>query len=86
MRRSRNRDFWRGARPLFIPRGGRPLPYQKKLLQATNEYFCAGAVWERIDGLWKCTEAAPIIGWMRGMSPPAAKLELARRGCQWEWI
>jgi hypothetical protein len=57
---------------LFIPKGGKPLPYQKKVLQAKNEYFCAGAVWERIDGIWRCTEAAPIIKWMLKMNWPGA--------------
>ena len=70
----------------MIPEGGKPLPYQKKVLQAKNEYFCAGAVWERIDGIWRCTEAAPIIKWMLKMTPESAKFELARRGCDWEWI
>ncbi len=86
MSRSNQRDFWRGARPLLIPAGGRPLPAARRLMQAKNEYFCAGAVWERLDGLWRCTEAAPILKWMLKLEPAAAKLELARRGCEWEWL
>lgn len=79
--------FWSPPKAAVrVPEGGKVLSYQKRLLQAQNDYFCAGAVWERIDGHWRCTEAAPIIAWMRKMSPAEAKLELARRGCSWEWI
>lgn len=80
------KDFWRGARPLIIPEGGKPLPYCRRLMQAKNDYFCAGAVWERKDGIWRCIEAAPILRWMLKMTPESAKLELARKGCDWKWL
>jgi hypothetical protein len=57
-----------------------------KVLRAWNEFWVAGAVWEKRDGHWFCVHTAPIIAWMRKMTPESAKLELARRGCQWEWI
>ena len=81
----RKRNFWSRAKPLVIPQGGRPLSYEKKVLEARNEYWKAGAVWERIDGHWRCTSADQVMGWMRKLTPESAKLELARRGCQWEW-
>lgn len=55
-------------------------------MQATNEYFCAIAVWERKDGFWRCVEAAPILRWMLKMTPESAKLELAGKGCDWKWL
>ena len=48
--------------------------------------FTAGALWKRKEGQWRCILTAPIIKWMKGMEPGAAKLELARRGCSWEWV
>lgn len=85
LKKRKKRKFWNSG-PLVIPQGGKPLDYSKKLLQAKNDFWCAGAVWERIDGQWRCTEAAPIIRWMLKMTPENAKLELAKRGCQWQWI
>jgi len=82
----RNRGFWHGAKPLDIPSGGRFLPNQTRLLRASNEFFTAGAVWQRKDGQWSCIQAAPILAWMFKLTPTAAKLELARKGCSWEWI
>lgn len=37
-------------------------------------------------GIWSCTSAAPIIRWMVGKTPAAAKIELRRLGCSFEWI
>ncbi len=57
-----------------------------RLLRVQNDYFTAGAVWEKIGGFWSCTKPAPIIGWMRGKTPDAAKFELLRLGCSFEWL
>ncbi len=86
MSRRRRRNFWSGAKPLVIPEGPKHVPDTRRLMQAQNEYFTAGAVWERKDGLWRCIEAAPILDWMRKCTPESAKLELARRGCEWVWL
>jgi hypothetical protein len=63
-----------------------PAPTNSKVLRCWNEFWTAGAVWEKHGMEWVCTDAAPIIRWMLKMNPAAAKLELARRGCQWEWL
>lgn len=56
------------------------------LLRVSNRYFVAGADWEKDLCGWVCVRAAPMLHWMVGMSPDAAKSELIRRGCTWEWI
>jgi hypothetical protein len=61
-------------------------PVLEKQLKARNEFFVACATWKRVDGLWMCVEAAPSLGWMKKMDPASAKLELAKRGCSWEWV
>jgi hypothetical protein len=86
MSRQRHRNFWQGAKPLQIPSGGTFLPNQTLLLRASNDFFVAGAIWRRKDGQWACIQTAPILRWMLKLSPTEAKLELARRGCSWEWI
>lgn len=55
-------------------------------MRCQNDYFVAGAVWRRKDGIWSCIRAAPIIKWMLGMSPESAKMNLAKRGCSWQWV
>lgn len=57
----------------------------ERLMRCQNDYFVAGAVWRRKDGIWSCIRAAPIIKWMLGMSPESAKMNLAKRGCSWQW-
>ena len=61
-------------------------PVLERQLKARNEFFVALATWKRVDGLWMCVEAAPSLGWMKRMDPASAKLELAKRGCSWEWV
>lgn len=61
-------------------------PAAEKVLRCWNEFWTAEARWRRREGIWVCVESADIIRWMRKMSPEAAKLNLARRGCAWEWI
>jgi hypothetical protein len=63
-----------------------PGPRATKNLDCWNEYWNAQARWEKYGTGWRCVQAAPIIAWMLKMDPATAKLELARRGCQWEWI
>lgn len=83
----------RRARYLRIPTGPYAplpklefLPDTQRLMQCQNEFFTAGAIWCRIQGQWSCIKAAPIIRWMEGMDRQAAKHELLKRGCSWEWV
>lgn len=87
------RTFVRQLPPMEVewPQDYKPLvgglsPTVTLLMRATNEYFTAGAVWVRRANVWTCTEAAPILRWMKGMNRDQAKIELLRRGCTWEWI
>jgi hypothetical protein len=64
----------------------RPKPTITRLLQVSNEYLTAAAVWVRSDGFWRCTQAAPIIAWMRRTPVDRIPIELLKRGCRWEWI
>jgi len=61
-------------------------PTITKLLQASNEYFTAGAVLQRTDGFWRCIQAAPIIAWMRRTPVDRIPIELLKRGCRWQWL
>jgi hypothetical protein len=82
---------WRAGRVPAIwgtPRPENPqyLSEQTKTLKARNEFFVASALWKRLNGLWICVEASPKLEWMKKLDPGTAKLELARRGCSWEWL
>lgn len=61
-------------------------PRITRLVQVQNEYFTAGATFERIDGLWRVKECAPILHWMRKVPFDQIKVELLRRGCSWQWL
>lgn len=69
--------------PKFV---GQLSPTISRVMQVSNEYFTAGAVWERRANVWGCVQAAPIIKWMVGMNSDKAKIELLKRGCRWEWL
>jgi len=58
----------------------------ERLLRVTSPKFCAGAVWVKRDGVWRCTESAPILSWMRRKSPEEARAILDRYGWAWEWV
>lgn len=61
-------------------------PDCERVMRCWNEYWVSGAVWRRKDGIWGCVKAEEKVKWMLHMSPESAKLNLARRGCSWEWI
>lgn len=49
--------------------------------------FCAGAVFQRRSGVWRCTEAAPIIEWMtRVQNPPVILNWLKAKEFSYEWV
>lgn len=86
-RGSRLDQSWYDAHKDRFPSGKPMLPPNKSLLlYAQNEYFTAGAIWERKDGQWSCTKTAPILNWMRGLNPLDAKFELLKRGCSWQFL
>lgn len=85
-RANRKRDGVSLRKHLAVDRPKVYLANEVKVLRVRNEFFCAGAVWVRKDGIWACKMAAPILHWMIGMSPLETKLELARKGCSWEWL
>ena len=58
----------------------------ERLLRVVTDYFCAGAVWKKIGGFWECVLTAPILHWMKGMSPLDAKVALLKMGAQFEWL
>lgn len=57
-----------------------------RLLRVQTSYFTAGAVWSKIYGVWSCTHAAPILHWMRGLSPGDAKLALLRMNATFDFL
>jgi hypothetical protein len=61
-------------------KGGRRYDLRAGLLflRVQTEFFTAGAVWQKIYGIWSCTSAAPKIRWLQGMNPAQAKLALER--------
>lgn len=59
---------------------------KRRVLRVSAARFVAGAVWIRTDDGWRCERAAPIIKWMRGMTPEAARKRLNEAGFSWEWI
>jgi len=61
-------------------------PHPVRLLRVTTDYFCAGAVWEKIGPCWSCFRTAPILKWMRGMNPDQAKLALLKMGARYEFL
>jgi len=56
------------------------------LLRVQTDYFVAGAVWEKIGGVWSCVKAAPIIKWLRGMNPNQAKIALLKMGAHYQFL
>ncbi len=62
-----------------------PIPTISKLLEVSNEYFTASAVWTRRDNVWSCTAASPILSWMKTTPYDKVQVELLRRSCKWFW-
>ena len=63
----------------------RSKPVVTKLLMVSNDFFSAAAVWTKRDNVWSCTEAAPILSWMRTTPLNKVSIELLKRGCRWSW-
>ena len=87
-RYSTHSRFKRNSESLFGPNASPRYIHGEdtRLLRVQNDYFTAGAIWLRTDGVWSCIDAAPIIAWMRRTPFDQIKNELLKRGCSWEWL
>ena len=59
---------------------------QRKIMAAKNEFHQGHAVWEKSDGIWSCVQAGAGLEWLVGLEKITAKIELAKRGFEWEWL
>lgn len=82
-RRKYRRKLWQPEKKPKAPEYSKP--DVQRILVCWNDYWTAGALWRRKDGVWGCVTAEERLGWMKGKSPEQAKLELARLGCEWKW-
>lgn len=73
-------------RSLVDSNGGHIAPDTERLILCSNEFLTAGAVWQRRFGQWFCYKTAPILHWMKGLSPTQAKFEALKRGMSWTWL
>lgn len=78
------------ARTWLRPEPAVPQPRQVRnvtvVMHIWNEYFDALSEWQRRANVWACTRADKAIGWMVGMNRDKAKVELLKRGCNWERV
>lgn len=56
------------------------------LLKVQTDAFRAGALWEKIYGIWSCTKSARTLSWMKGMNRLDAKLALLRMGASFNFL
>ena len=54
-------------------------------IEASNEFYHGFAVATRKDGIWTFTEADSCLNFLVGKDPISAKMDLLRRGFQWQW-
>jgi len=57
----------------------------RRLLKVQSEDFRAGAVWEKVNGVWSCISTATILHWMKGMAKDQAAINLLKMGARWHW-
>lgn len=55
------------------------------LLRIEAPHFVAGAIWRKVDGEWRCIDAAPIIRWMVGKDKSIAAY-LRKKGWMYQWL
>lgn len=55
------------------------------MIIVSNPHFTAAALWAKIGGVWSCTKTAPVLRWMRRMSPDKAKIALLKMDAAWSW-
>jgi len=46
----------------------------------------AGAEFEKVGDEWRCISAAPIIKYMKDMSPSSIKAYIGKKGWKYEWL
>lgn len=85
---AKNPSIWLEAHPEFNPSheltvGPRPF---KKLLRVETAHFCAGAVYEKVNGVWCCIAAAPILSWLKRTDINKVKVALLRMEATWSWL
>lgn len=56
-----------------------------KTLTAHNEFMTGTATFQRKSGLWRCISVSKELSWLRDIPFDGIKLELLRRGFEWEW-
>lgn len=54
-------------------------------LEACNEFHHGFAMSTRKDGIWTFSEADDCLKFLVGKDPISAKMDLLRRGFQWQW-
>jgi hypothetical protein len=59
---------------------------QPLTLRVETDYFVAGAIFEKIYGVWSCVRAAPILRWMIGKSPKEIHTGLLKMGADYDWL
>jgi hypothetical protein len=59
---------------------------QPLTLRVETPYFVAGAIFEKIYGVWSCVKAAPEIAWMTGKSPKEIHLGLLKMEADYDWL
>lgn len=57
-----------------------------RTLRIIAPHYCAGAVFEKIVGVWNCTEAAPIVKWMEYKPVSEIKSYLDKKGYTYHWL
>lgn len=61
--------------------------YPQKLLRVTGKTFCAGAVFEKNDGVWKMVYCAPYLRKIIGTTPISKiGILLKSKGFKYEWL
>lgn len=59
--------------------------HRDKIMLAWNEFHSGQSVWKYELGEWLCVQASDCLGFLVKLTAPAGKLELLRRGFEWEW-
>lgn len=59
---------------------------QRRALRVIAPHFVAGAVWEKTPTGWRCARTAPLLKWMRRLTPAEARERLVRAGYEWAWL
>lgn len=66
----------------------KPIPEspRERTLWVQTDYFTAGAIWQKLYGVWSCKKAAPILAWMYRKTPAEVHLALLKMGADFQWL